>query len=91
MPSIEEAADLLDDLPGMWREALPEERRRLVAPLIDRVYLDLKTKKIAGIKPKPGFGEILAHATTDTGNPTALLLSPDKTQGFPNVGLVEAE
>ena len=89
MPSIEEAADLLDDLPGMWREALLEERRRLVAPLIERVCLDLKVKKIAAIKPRPEFGEILAHATRDTGNPNALLLSPDETQGFLYVGLVE--
>lgn len=28
MPSIDEAGNLIDDLPGMWREALPEERHR---------------------------------------------------------------
>ena len=51
--------------------------------------LDLKPKKIAGIKLNPGFGEILAHATRNTANPTAVLMNPDEVRRLPNVGMVE--
>ena len=60
-----------------------------MAPLVDRMYLDLKTKKIVGIKPKPGFGEILAQAAQNTTSATAVLLGQDELQQFPNVGMVE--
>ncbi len=89
LPSIEAAAELLDDLPGLWREALPEERRRLVAPLVDRVYLDLKTKRISGIKPKPGFEGLLGHTVYQTNESTCALLSRDEVEYLPNVGMVE--
>ena len=56
---------------------------------MDRVYLDLKTKKIVGIKPKPRFGEILAQAAKNATSATAVLLGQDELQQFPNVGMVE--
>ena len=82
LPSIEAAAELLDDLPGLWQEALPEERRRLLAPLIDRVYLDLKTKRVAGIKPKPGFEELLGNAVYRTNESTCALLNRDEVESL---------
>ena len=88
-PSIEAAAELLDDLPGLWREALPEERRKLIVPLVDRVYLDLKTKRISGIKPRPGFESLLGHAIHQAYGSTCALLSQDELQTIPNVGMVE--
>jgi hypothetical protein len=89
LPSVEEAAELIDDLPGLWREALPDERRRLVAPLVDRVYLDLSAKRVAGIRPKPGFGELLAHTIERSTQSTCVLLSQEEIRELQNVGMVE--
>jgi hypothetical protein len=89
LPSTEEAAALLDDFPALWEEALPQERHQLVAPLVERVYLDLKTKMIAGIRPRPGFGQLLGHAISWTQEPVELLLSQDEVQSLQNVGMVE--
>ena len=89
LPTVEVAAELLDDLLGLWREALLEERRKLVVPLVDRVYLDLKTKKIAGIKPKPGFEELLGNAVYRSNQSNCALLSRDEVESLTNVGMVE--
>lgn len=89
LPSIEEAAGLIDDIPSIWREALPEERRKLVAPLVEQVYLDLAAKRVTAIKPKPGFGELLAHAIRHATTSSCLLLSQEEMKELQNVGLVE--
>ena len=36
LPTLEEAAQLFEDIPQLWREATPEERRKLISPLIER-------------------------------------------------------
>ncbi|MGB2695641.1 MAG: recombinase family protein, partial [Dehalococcoidia bacterium] len=51
LPSVEEAAALFGDLPALWEEANSEERQRLVAPLIDRIYIDLQERLVAAIVP----------------------------------------
>ena len=89
LPSIEEAAELLDDFGAIWREATPEERRKLVAPLIERVYLDLNGKRIGGIRPRAGFGELLASAVEQTNDSICVLLHGDKFKSLQNVGMVE--
>ncbi|MBI4302288.1 MAG: recombinase family protein [Chloroflexi bacterium] len=89
LPSVEEAAELINNLPRLWQEALPDERRRLVGPLIDRVYLDLKSKRISGIRPRPGFGELLVNAVRRTTRSTCVLLSQEETAQLQNVGMVE--
>jgi hypothetical protein len=61
-PSVEEAAQLLADLPRLWREATNEERRRLIAPLIERVYVDMAVRRIAAITPTPEFRWLLEGA-----------------------------
>ena len=88
MPTLDETAELLDDFPSIWSEALPEERRQLVAPLIERVYVDLKEKRITAIRPKPAFQELLAHAINSSRHTKCTLLSSDSIH-LKNVGLVE--
>ena len=56
---VDEAAALLTDLPTMWDEATADERRRLVAPIIERVFVDVETKRISGLVPMPGFRTLL--------------------------------
>ena len=89
LPSVEEAVSLLDDFPSLWSEALPAERRRLVAPLVDRVYLDLSTKRIVGLIPRPGFSELLAHAVEWSVGSVCVLMRPNDVGKTPNVGMVE--
>ena len=89
LPSIEITAELLDYLPGHWEEAMPEERRKLVAPLFDRVHHYLKAKRISGIKPKPGFEGLLGHAAYQTNESTCALVSRDEVENIPNVGMME--
>jgi hypothetical protein len=89
LPSIEEAAQLIDDLPLLWQDAQPEERRKLVAPLVDHVYLDLRNKKITAIKPKPGFKDLLTHSLKRMKPAPCILLSPEEVREMQNVGMVE--
>ena len=39
-----------------------DERRELVGPLIERVYVDIGSRRIGAITPAPQFGSLLAHA-----------------------------
>jgi hypothetical protein len=61
-PTVEEAASLLTDLPGLWQEATNEERRRLIAPLIERVHVDVEFRRINAITPAPVFRSLLEGA-----------------------------
>ncbi|MFQ6027729.1 MAG: recombinase family protein [Dehalococcoidia bacterium] len=51
LPTLEEAAQLFADIPQLWEEATPEERRKLLDPLIERVYVDLESSLIGAIVP----------------------------------------
>ncbi len=61
-PSYEEAAALLLDLEALWKEATPEERRKLISPLIERVYVDMELKLVGAITPTPAFRALLRCA-----------------------------
>ena len=89
LPSIEEAAAFLDDLPLLWQESMPEERRKLVAPLVDRVYLDLRNRRNAAIRPKPGFKEPLDQSIRRLQSPACILMSPEEVGELQNVGMVK--
>lgn len=56
----EEVAGLLNDLPAMWTDATADERRRLLAQFIDRVYVDVRSKRLSWIVPAPAF-RVLLH------------------------------
>ena len=89
LPTIEEAAELLDDFGSILREATPEERRKLVTPLVERVYLDLNGKRIGAIRPRAGFGELLANAVGEADDSICVLLNGVKMKSLRNVGKVE--
>jgi DNA invertase Pin-like site-specific DNA recombinase len=60
-PLIEDAVALFEDIPMLWNEATPEERRRLLTPLIELVYVDLKAKRVTAIKPTPAFRALFGN------------------------------
>ena len=62
LPSLDEAANLFDNIEELWNEATPEEQSMLIAPLIERVYLDIHTKRVRAITPAPAFRALLAGA-----------------------------
>ena len=77
-PSLEEAAELFGSVSQLWEEATPEERSELIAPLIDRVYIDLESKRIGAIAPSPAFHALLSAAMRRSGQSDAVLLTADE-------------
>ena len=71
----EACADLFNDLGALWAEATAEERSRLVAPLIEKVYIDVETKRLCAITPAQGFGSLL-QGVLDQPRWSACLLLP---------------
>ena len=59
LPTLEEAAQLFGDIPQLWKEATPEEQRKLLSPLLERVYVDMESGRIGAIAPAPGFRRLL--------------------------------
>ena len=84
-----EVAALFADLPSMWDEATPDERRRLVAPIVERVFLDVEAKRISGLVPMPGFRALLGAAMQTTADHAAVLLPPDHSPAGSMLELVE--
>ena len=60
----------------MWEEATPDERRRLLAPLIERVYVDVDSKRSSGIVPAPAFRTLLDRAMQRNADCSAVLTAP---------------
>ena len=79
-PAFDEAAELFSDMPALWDRAAPEERRRLVAPLIERVYLDIDSKRIGAITPTPEFKTLIDHALEPTADPEVVLIPPESAE-----------
>lgn len=75
LPTLEEAAALFKQVHELWREATPEERRKLISPLIERVYVDMETRRIGAITPVPAFRTLLEEATIRTNHSDVILLS----------------
>ncbi len=76
-PPIEKAAELFSDISMLWSEATLEEKRRLVNTLIEMVYVDIKTKQVAALKPTPVFGALLGKAIKMTSD-KPIFLTPFK-------------
>jgi len=66
----------------LWAEAEPDERRRLVAPLIERVYVDIESRRIGAFTPSPAFRSLLQGALQRTRGSQAVILSPDETESL---------
>ena len=79
LPTLEEAAQLFRDIPQLWKEATPEEQRKLLSPLLERVYVDMEIGRIGAIAPAPGFRRLLEGAMTPSPGSHVLLLSEDES------------
>ena len=84
---VGEVAALLGDLPGMWDEATPDERRRLVAPIVERVFVDVETKRISGLVPMPGFRTLIGAGMQETADAAAVLFPPEYSPAGQDVGV----
>jgi len=79
-PSFEEAAGYFASMATLWERANSEERRRLVAPLIERVYLDIESKRIGAVTPTPEFRVLIEHALDITDDPKVILVPPEMAE-----------
>ncbi len=84
-----EVAALLRDITMVWKEATTEEKGRLIAPLIERAYIELETKRIGAITPAPAFRSLLDVAMQRTAGQPAVLLAPQYTPAQGILELVE--
>ena len=81
-PTLEEVAALFQSIPALWMEATLHERRQLLNPLIERVYVDMDSKLLGAITPVPAFRTVLDAAMVRTdGSPAVLLTEEDLEQG----------
>ena len=69
-----EAAALFSDLGALWDEATAEEQRRLVSTLVERVYIDIESRRIGAITPAPAFRSLLEEALEQSGRSACVLL-----------------
>ena len=80
LPTLGEAGQLFENVDGLWNEATPEERRRLIKPLIERVYVDIEIRLVGAITPVPAFHKLLGKATVKTESSALTLLSVDEAE-----------
>jgi hypothetical protein len=71
---VEECVALLNDLPALWAEATLEERGRLIAPLVERAWIDVRSKSLCAITPAEGFDDLLNAAVAQADGSDCLLL-----------------
>ena len=87
IPDYEAAMRLFSDLAYLWEAATSSERKRLIAPLVERVYIDLDTTRIAAIVPTPTFRGLLEGALENADRADVRLLAQEDVG--PMYGLVE--
>jgi site-specific DNA recombinase len=80
LPTLEEAAQLFESIPQLWEEATPEERRKLLSPLVERVYVDIECSMIGAIRPVLAFRQLLEGAMARAESSAAMLLSEDDAE-----------
>ena len=64
------------NLPRLWAEASPEEKRRLLLTMLEAVYIDTKNNLIVAVKPKPPFRPIFQVAVTRAGSKINIVNEP---------------
>ena len=73
--AAKEAGKLLEDLPQLWEDTNPNEKRRLLLTILDAVYVDtVKDKSIVAIRPKPAFIPIFEVANAREGSGVVLII-----------------
>ena len=86
---LDDVAELLGNLPTLWREATTDERSRLLHTLVEAVYVDIDSKRIVAIAPVPAFRTLVESAIERTADPSAVLVDPDEVENPEIVDLVE--
>jgi len=79
-PVIEEAIELFSDIPVLWNEATPEERRKLINTIVEMVYVNLETKQVTGLRLTPAFHALLGNAIDTIPEGPVQLIPSDKTE-----------
>ena len=74
---LDQVADLLKNLPGLWDSANADERRRLLQPLFEAVYVDIRSQKIVGIEPVSAFRTLVESGIERTAGYPAILVDPE--------------
>ena len=81
LPILEEAAQLFEDIPQLWREATPEERRKLISPLIERSLCGHGLQYDRGHRASVGFSPITGGSDGQGQKaPPQTLLSEDESE-----------
>ena len=81
IPELEEAlaaGELLEDLGKLWTHADVGERHDLLKGMVSRVYVDLLTRRLVGVTPKPAFWSLFESVRV--ASPRVLLLKPDEVK-----------
>jgi len=75
--AAEEAGRLVQNLRGLWGEANLDERRRLLASMLDAVYVDARqTKSVVAVRPKPPFRPVFRVAASRGGSDIRIINEP---------------
>ena len=75
------AGELLESLGLIWEKATFEEKHRLLAGMLEAVYVDLAaSRSIVGIQPKPPFYPLFENLRQEPGNKVTVF-SPGETGG----------
>jgi site-specific DNA recombinase len=81
LESVQQAANLLEDLPQLWEEATLGERWKILQATMESVYVDpVEEKSIVALKPKPAFRGLFQIATTKEGS--GVVLYNEKAPAF---------
>ena len=86
---LDEVAELLENLPDLWREATPEERHRLLGTLVEAVYVDISSQHVVGIAPTPAAKMLIEAAIKRIAGAPAILVDPDELGESERMELVE--
>ena len=86
---LDEVAELLENLSALWDAANPDERRRLLRTVVEAVYVDIESRRIAAIAPVPAFRALIESAIERTADPSAVLIGPDDVETLESMELVE--
>ena len=71
------AACLLGGMPRHREAATPEERRKLIGPVAERVYVDMESSRIGAIVAAAGSRRLLEGAMVTAESCAPVLLSED--------------
>jgi site-specific DNA recombinase len=64
-----EAGEVLETMAGVWQEASREEKRAMLRLALSGIYIDMETKRIVALQPRPCFMPLfrLCDAVTEQG------------------------